>query len=363
MIRLTAVTEMEGRAPQAITHEFVDREIIIGREGDADFQIPLSTISRRHALIFETDQVYLIEDLGSTHGTVLNGRRLEPGEKKVLRNGDVLELTNAKVTCEIEVGEVVGIDPHEGTQAIAALAVQGILGQMGEAQSEGPYFRILTGTDEGARLVFDAVGTDWTLGRSKDCEFVLNDPNVSRRHAVVRKDWNGFVIEDLGSKNGVLVGDRRITRGRRLKDRDEIIIGPVKLLFIDPDAELMDALREVPGFDLGDSSLELLEEDASHVGAPDEFSSDESEEEDSSEEYVDEEDDGLPGDDPDTGLDLAIDDEPALISPQPPEEDFAEIDPSLLEVEAKGLDWLMLLGAAGLILVVVVFILALLPAS
>lgn len=362
MIRLTAVTETEGRAPQAITHEFTGREIIIGREGDADFQIPLSTISRRHARIFETDQVYLVEDLGSTHGTMLNGRRLEAGEKKVLRTGDVLELTNARLTCQIETGGVVAPEPEEATQAIAARAVEGILGQMGEASSESPYFRVLTGAGEGERFVFDAAGSEWSLGRAKDCEFVVRDPNVSRRHAVVRKDWSGFIIEDLGSKNGVLIGDRRISRARRLKDRDEVTIGPVKLLFIDPDAELMDALREVPGFETGDNGLEPLDEDASHVGAPDDRAEPEDESMGSEAQEPPEEGEGADSREDDE-LDLAVEDPAPGMAP-PPEEDFTQIDPQLLEAEGRGLgDWLLPLGLVGIILVAVVLILALLPPS
>src|SRR5690606_7306901 len=116
------------------------------------------------------------------------------------------------------------------------------------------FFRVLSGPDEDAKLELSGKNTEWTLGRSNDCEFVLNDANVSRRHAVVKKDWNGFTIQDLGSKNGVIVNDRKITRPRRLRDRDEIVIGPIKLLFVDPDADLMEALSDVPGFeqDLGE---------------------------------------------------------------------------------------------------------------
>lgn len=225
----------------------------MGRDASADFQLPLSTISRHHARISEADGVYTIEDLGSTHGTLVNGKKMDSGQKRVLRHGDILELTKAKVTCAIETEKVASAEPGEGTQAIAAKAVQGILGRLGDAKSDGPYLRVLTGTDEGVRFSLTGPVAEWTLGRSKDCECVLNDPNVSRRHALIKKDWNGYIAQDLGSKNGVQVNDQTINRTRRLRDRDEITVGPVRLVFVDPDADLLAALKDVPGFGVEDS--------------------------------------------------------------------------------------------------------------
>ncbi len=273
VIRLNAVIEVEGQAPRALAHESTAQTIILGRDGSADFQIPLSTISRQHARIVESDGVYVIEDLGSTHGTIINGRKLSKGEKKVLKDGDIIELTKAKVKVSIETEKLIEAVAGEGTKAIAARAVQGILGRLGEARSEGPYFRVLNGADEGTRFTMQGNFTEWNFGRSKDCEFVLNDPNVSRRHARVKKDWSGFIIEDLGSKNGVLVNDQLVKKSRRLKDRDEVTIGPVKAVYIDPDADLLRALEDVPGFKVEEPiEPEANAGDASIMGAPDDGS-------------------------------------------------------------------------------------------
>ncbi len=270
VIRLNAVIEIEGQAPRALAHESTAQTIILGRDGSADFQIPLSTISRQHARIAEADGLYVIEDLGSTHGTAVNGRKLAKGEKKVLKDGDIIELTKAKVKVSIETEKLIESVPGEGTKAIAARAVQGILGRLGEARSEGPYFRVLNGADEGTRFTMQGNFTEWNFGRSKDCEFVLNDPNVSRRHARVKKDWSGFIIEDLGSKNGVLVNDQLVKKSRRLKDRDEVTIGPVKAVYIDPDADLLRALEDVPGFKVEEPiEPESNGGEASVMGAPD----------------------------------------------------------------------------------------------
>jgi pSer/pThr/pTyr-binding forkhead associated (FHA) protein len=353
VIRLTALIELDGQAPRALTHESKAQTIIMGRDSSADFQIPLSTVSRQHVRITITDKVYVIEDLNSTHGTLVNGRKLDKGEKKVLRDGDVIDLTKAKITVHIEEEKAAAVDANENTQAIAAKAVQGILGRLGEGQTEGPYFRVIVGPDEGSRFSLSGTLTEWSLGRAKDCEFVLNDANVSRRHALVKKDWNGYTIQDLGSKNGVLINDRHIQKSRRLKDRDEVIVGPVKLLFIDPDAPLLEALKDVPGF--GIEEPEAAESDPSHVGAPPEGESPPG---------------GSPGADslgaPGEAAPGAAGAPDAPVAAAPPaddEPDLSGIDPSLLQPASTSklpVEWIVIGAAALLVFVVVGLILVLL---
>ena len=67
------------------------------------------------------------------------------------------------------------------------------------------------------------------LGRDPDVEIFLNSPGVSRRHALIRISAGAATIEDLGSKNGTLVGDQRVDGIRPLGDGDIIAVGSVKL--------------------------------------------------------------------------------------------------------------------------------------
>ncbi len=63
------------------------------------------------------------------------------------------------------------------------------------------------------------------VGRLSGCDIVVNDPNVSRRHAEIWKTSEGVAIKDLGSTNGTLVNGHRIT-AVSLSPVDEIEIGP-----------------------------------------------------------------------------------------------------------------------------------------
>lgn len=68
------------------------------------------------------------------------------------------------------------------------------------------------------------------LGRSRRCDIVLTDPNVSREHAEIRRQDEGFLLRDLGSTNGTRV-NRRDVKQAVLQSGDRIELGTTELLF------------------------------------------------------------------------------------------------------------------------------------
>ncbi|HEY1636476.1 MAG TPA: DUF3662 and FHA domain-containing protein [Acidimicrobiales bacterium] len=68
------------------------------------------------------------------------------------------------------------------------------------------------------------------IGRLPECSVVLDDANVSRRHAELRRDGPDVVVVDLGSTNGTRVNGAQV-RTQRLNDGDEITIGRSSLRF------------------------------------------------------------------------------------------------------------------------------------
>jgi hypothetical protein len=82
---------------------------------------------------------------------------------------------------------------------------------------------------DGRRYLLE--GPRATIGRSKDADCVLRDPNVSRRHAELRCSPAGdWTIADLGSTNGVKVNGRRVA-STRLRPGDEVTLGTTTFLF------------------------------------------------------------------------------------------------------------------------------------
>ena len=102
------------------------------------------------------------------------------------------------------------------------------------AKAEGPSHRaevttraVVTVDDR--RYVLD--GARSTVGRSKDADCVLRDPNVSRHHAELRRGSSGeWTIADLGSTNGIKVNGRRVG-STRLKSGDEVTLGTTTFRF------------------------------------------------------------------------------------------------------------------------------------
>jgi DNA-binding NtrC family response regulator len=69
---------------------------------------------------------------------------------------------------------------------------------------EGAELRVVGGPDRGVRI---ALGTDsLRIGTAPDCELVVSDPTVSTRHAEIAVTRRGYLIRDLHSKNGVVIG-------------------------------------------------------------------------------------------------------------------------------------------------------------
>src|SRR6478735_7470782 len=87
------------------------------------------------------------------------------------------------------------------------------------------------GEDIGRRYDLDT--TQLTVGRGSDNDMVLNDPMVSRYHAVVKRHGNRFSVIDLGSSNPVVINDQALEPGmpQQLQHRDVVFIGKTVFSF------------------------------------------------------------------------------------------------------------------------------------
>jgi hypothetical protein len=97
---------------------------------------------------------------------------------------------------------------------------------------------VYEGELEGQRWVIER--SQVTLGRGSDCDVVLPERQISRYHARIERDDGGYVLHDLGSKNGTYVNGQEVgDRPYRLKDGDEIQIALcVRMGFVGADATL-----------------------------------------------------------------------------------------------------------------------------
>jgi pSer/pThr/pTyr-binding forkhead associated (FHA) protein len=94
----------------------------------------------------------------------------------------------------------------------------------------GVYYRLvcLTGGNKGESYVL--IGNRIVIGRSEKADIRLLDTKASREHAEVTKVGNGWFATDLGSQNGVVVNDRKITQ-QALAEGDKLIVGSTVFKF------------------------------------------------------------------------------------------------------------------------------------
>jgi len=71
----------------------------------------------------------------------------------------------------------------------------------------------------------------WSIGRSEENDIVIQNPNISRKHAQLSRSENGFVVEDLGSTNGTLLDGAPIDR-ERIEGGDELTFGGINARFV-----------------------------------------------------------------------------------------------------------------------------------
>src|SRR5579863_4986374 len=88
---------------------------------------------------------------------------------------------------------------------------------------------------EGRELIVGAQAL-W-VGRGNDCDLVVSDPSVSRRHATLEVDPGGILVTDNGSANGVLVDGRRIDGPIVVAPGGQFTLGGIVMAVLAPEVE------------------------------------------------------------------------------------------------------------------------------
>jgi pSer/pThr/pTyr-binding forkhead associated (FHA) protein len=214
--------------------------LVIGRKrGDLIIDDPL--VSSTHAQIIERNDSYVLQDLGSTNGTLVDGRLVR---ESVLRPGSEIAIGSTRLVLFVGLDEPVAEGevpaPHKGSATeIAWLLDEELveLGGAGDHTASGgdvidqdlrlpPGLRAsvecVAGSDAGK--VFRFTRGNVAIGR-KTGEIPLTDLETSRRHAVIEVFGREMVfLRDLGSTNGTYHNGQRISVSR-LRNGDTIGVG------------------------------------------------------------------------------------------------------------------------------------------
>jgi pSer/pThr/pTyr-binding forkhead associated (FHA) protein len=172
----------------------------IGREADIVTNDPKA--SRRHAQIKYLNGIAVIEDLGSTNGTTVNGVKLAPGVEQTLAQGDKIVFGGAEMTFAMP-------------GSLSANATAAIASNRTAAISAPPRVEAAP-----ARLVGDGVSYPLKAGMNKfgrkaENDVQISDPYVSGSHGIIEVTDEGVFLVDTGSTNGTVLNDAKLVPNMR----------------------------------------------------------------------------------------------------------------------------------------------------
>lgn len=178
----------------------------IGRtssQGTCDIAVNSAIVSRRHGQIAQSDSGYFYQDLGSTNGTYVNGKRYGCGVASAvpLTDGDIISF------------EVSQPDAMASSKVIGLFASTATPFQWQQIQLR----------EDMAEL---CVGRDVTTGLE------VNDASVSKKHASFFQSKNGWAIIDHNSTNGVILNGKRISYPRYLSPLDVVRLADTYFVFL-----------------------------------------------------------------------------------------------------------------------------------
>jgi pSer/pThr/pTyr-binding forkhead associated (FHA) protein len=234
--------------------EFPDdaKEIRIGRRPDVELPLPYPALSGLHARLVRSDEGWQIEDLASTNGTRIDGERLAPRQPRAIAPGAQVTLGQITFVFDGTVGAVAGA---ERTATIARRLVSDLFAASPDMAT--PTLTIVGGVAPRPPLRLETTGRRYVAGRGETCDLQLLSDEISREHAEIIRLWDGVVVGDVGSKNGVWVNDAAVTERQRLRDGDLIRIGPATLRLSDPaDRYLRDFEARAPQPQEGEGTVE-----------------------------------------------------------------------------------------------------------
>lgn len=205
----------------------LEKSISIGRDNSCDYVIidPQKRVSRKHAQIVIAKNKLGLIDLGSTNGVYVNQKKIEPNKTYAISVTDKVTLSRSY---QLDLNEVLNLQnditliyPGGGSKN-AHLAFE----------NEKAIFRKKNKTvvlDRDKTTITDLSDVDDSvykiIGRTSDCDFIIDDTDVSRQHCKIRT-LSEMVIEvmDLGSTNGTYADGEKLIANKKYQFSSSVVL-------------------------------------------------------------------------------------------------------------------------------------------
>ncbi len=216
--------------------------ITFGRTSDCDVELADKSISRKHAQIIQEGEDFYLVDLKSGNGTYLNGKKIRPIEKQLLRSGDLIKIEHFEIQFAL-LKETLRkpVEEDTDTDIVEVKMIRKILGAL--SKDGFPSLEILNGSAEGRKIEFKTEMKTLDIGRDPECNLKIEDAVISRVHAKLIRKLGGIVLVDLESRNGTFVNNEKIQE-KLLRDGDKIMLGTIKLLYRNSQDVNIDVISE-----------------------------------------------------------------------------------------------------------------------
>ncbi|HEY3474709.1 MAG TPA: FHA domain-containing protein, partial [Anaerolineales bacterium] len=203
--------------------ELTRPEIVIGRDSNVDVVISAPAVSHRHARLIREGEGYILEDLGSTNGTHLNGQRLVG--RQPLRSGDQIRL-GASLTLTYEAMLTGTETAARSTPAPAYSGSQTVVGVDLEPLVNASPPRLIVSIAGSSSQTHLLKRPTLTIGRLEDNDIVIPSPIVSGKHARLEQVSGGYrLVVAQEARNPVLFEGRPLDGPRVLRHGDTFRIG------------------------------------------------------------------------------------------------------------------------------------------
>jgi len=174
-------------------------EITIGRKEGNTIRLTERNVSRRHARLTKLNGGIFVEDVASRYGTKLNGSKIDSREKFDLPDEVLIGDYKLRIQDDTKPPE-----EDQSTQIKDMQALQDAAGpQPIPPQQQG---RLVVISSNFAGQEFPLARTEMVIGRSDECDIIIDHMSISGKHAKIVRSANGiFKVLDLKSANGVKV--------------------------------------------------------------------------------------------------------------------------------------------------------------
>ena len=209
----------------------------LGRDPETcDVALEDPMVSRKHALVRLTPEGFILENLSTVNPATQNGMVIS--EPVLLKEGDTIQLGSTFFNFSEKAPEMEEEKPLFAEES--APTDEGPSAKMSSELHFGPspdtrwLMKVISGPNAGAEFAMHKSST-FLVGKDPNiCDIVFQDLSVSRQHArITIDDGDNAFIEDLGSRNGVIVNGELISEKQLLSSQDLVALGTTTFLVID----------------------------------------------------------------------------------------------------------------------------------